>query len=118
MGGCIKPPDRARVKLIPPLPGRAKVNTLFSSFKTHFIYLEMKFSCFKYDFIYLKLDFRCLNLGLKCVVANTDCFQVIETGVYMKQAKVEVYLLELKLCEHSNIDHHITKSFSKEDTIG
>ena len=36
----------------------------------------------------------------------------------MKQAKVEVYLLELKLCENSNLDHQITKSFSKEDTIG
>ena len=46
------------------------------------------------------------------------CGQVIETGVFMKQAKVEVYLLELKLCENSNLDHQITKSFSKEDTIG
>ncbi|XP_043245405.1 ubiquitin carboxyl-terminal hydrolase 15-like [Amphibalanus amphitrite] len=44
--------------------------------------------------------------------------KVIETGVFMKQAKVEVYLLELKLCENSNLDHQITKSFSKEDTIG
>ncbi|XP_037094865.1 ubiquitin carboxyl-terminal hydrolase 15-like [Pollicipes pollicipes] len=44
--------------------------------------------------------------------------KVIESGVFMKQTKVEVYLLELKLCENSNLDHQITKAFSKEDTIG
>lgn len=36
----------------------------------------------------------------------------------MKHCKVEVYLLELKLCENNNMDNVVTRHFSKADTIG
>ncbi|XP_036389667.1 ubiquitin carboxyl-terminal hydrolase 4-like [Megalops cyprinoides] len=43
--------------------------------------------------------------------------KVVEHGMFVKHCKVEVYLLELNLCEHKNMDNVVTKHFSKADTI-
>uniref|UniRef100_A0A3Q3R0Y4 Ubiquitin carboxyl-terminal hydrolase n=1 Tax=Monopterus albus TaxID=43700 RepID=A0A3Q3R0Y4_MONAL len=44
--------------------------------------------------------------------------KVVEHGMFVKHCKVEVYLLELNLCENDNMDNVITCHFSKADTIG
>ena len=44
--------------------------------------------------------------------------QVVEHGMFVKHCKVEVYLLELNLCENDNMDNVVTRHFSKADTIG
>ena len=44
--------------------------------------------------------------------------KVVEHGMYLKSCKVEVYLMELKLSQHSNPDTLIPKQFSKGDTVG
>ncbi len=36
----------------------------------------------------------------------------------MKHCKVEVYLLEFKLCVYSNQDEIVVKQFSRADTVG
>ncbi|XP_009991770.1 PREDICTED: ubiquitin carboxyl-terminal hydrolase 4 [Chaetura pelagica] len=43
--------------------------------------------------------------------------KVVEYGLFVKHYKVEVYLLELKLCESSDPDNVISCHFSKADTI-
>ncbi|KAL2091555.1 hypothetical protein ACEWY4_013818 [Coilia grayii] len=43
--------------------------------------------------------------------------KVVEHGMFVKHCKVEVYLLELKLCENDNMDNVVTRHFSKADTI-
>ncbi|XP_075289205.1 ubiquitin carboxyl-terminal hydrolase 4 isoform X2 [Opisthocomus hoazin] len=43
--------------------------------------------------------------------------KVVEYGLFVKHYKVEVYLLELKLCESSNPDNMISCHFSKADTV-
>ncbi|EOB00317.1 Ubiquitin carboxyl-terminal hydrolase 4, partial [Anas platyrhynchos] len=43
--------------------------------------------------------------------------KVIEYGLFVKHCKVEVYLLELKLCESSDPDNVISCHFSKADTV-
>uniref|UniRef100_H3BAQ6 Ubiquitin carboxyl-terminal hydrolase 4 n=1 Tax=Latimeria chalumnae TaxID=7897 RepID=H3BAQ6_LATCH len=43
--------------------------------------------------------------------------KVVEHGMFVKHCKVEVYLLELKLCENSDLDNVVTRHFSKADTI-
>ena len=42
----------------------------------------------------------------------------MEYGLYMKHCKVEVYLLEFKLCVHPKLNEHVVKSFSRADTVG
>ncbi len=42
----------------------------------------------------------------------------MEHGLYMKHCKVEVYLLEFKLCMHSKTNETVSKMFSRADTIG
>ncbi|XP_035682795.1 ubiquitin carboxyl-terminal hydrolase 15-like [Branchiostoma floridae] len=44
--------------------------------------------------------------------------QVVEFGMFVKHCKVEVYLMELKLYRHPNMDDGVTQQFSKHDTIG
>ncbi|XP_032242140.2 ubiquitin carboxyl-terminal hydrolase 4 [Nematostella vectensis] len=44
--------------------------------------------------------------------------QVVEHGMYVRHCKVEVYLMEFKLCENSDMDTVVTQQFSKGDTIG
>ncbi|XP_053325397.1 ubiquitin carboxyl-terminal hydrolase 4 isoform X2 [Spea bombifrons] len=43
--------------------------------------------------------------------------KVVEHGMFVKHCKVEVYLIELKLCEDSDPDNVIIRHFSKGDTI-
>uniref|UniRef100_A0A8C5N983 Ubiquitin carboxyl-terminal hydrolase n=1 Tax=Gouania willdenowi TaxID=441366 RepID=A0A8C5N983_GOUWI len=43
--------------------------------------------------------------------------KVVEHGMFVKHCKVEVYLLELNLCENDDMDNVITRHFSKADTI-
>ncbi|KAI1890913.1 hypothetical protein AGOR_G00158490 [Albula goreensis] len=43
--------------------------------------------------------------------------KVVEYGMFVKHCKVEVYLLELNLCENSNMENVVTRHFSKADTI-
>ncbi|XP_057701493.1 ubiquitin carboxyl-terminal hydrolase 4 isoform X2 [Corythoichthys intestinalis] len=43
--------------------------------------------------------------------------RVVEHGMFVKHCKVEVYLLELNLCENDNMDNVVTRYFSKADTI-
>nr|XP_008173342.1 ubiquitin carboxyl-terminal hydrolase 4 isoform X3 [Chrysemys picta bellii] len=43
--------------------------------------------------------------------------KVVEYGLFVKHCKVEVYLLELKLCENSDPTNVLTCHFSKADTI-
>ncbi|KAL7876000.1 hypothetical protein AOLI_G00109630 [Acnodon oligacanthus] len=43
--------------------------------------------------------------------------KVIASGVFIKHCKVEVYLTELSLCEYSDMDNIIKRSFSKADTV-
>ncbi|XP_048874257.1 ubiquitin carboxyl-terminal hydrolase 4-like isoform X2 [Brienomyrus brachyistius] len=44
--------------------------------------------------------------------------KVVEHGMFVKHCKVEVYLLELNLCEFNNMDKVVTRHFSKADTVG
>nr|XP_058931142.1 ubiquitin carboxyl-terminal hydrolase 4 isoform X6 [Kogia breviceps] len=44
--------------------------------------------------------------------------KVVEHGLFVKHCKVEVYLLELKLCENSDPTNVLSCHFSKSDTIG
>ncbi|XP_035238511.1 ubiquitin carboxyl-terminal hydrolase 4-like [Anguilla rostrata] len=43
--------------------------------------------------------------------------KVVEHGMFVKHCKVEVYLLELNLSEHNNMDNVVMRHFSKADTI-
>ncbi|KAH9512955.1 Ubiquitin carboxyl-terminal hydrolase 15, partial [Bulinus truncatus] len=43
--------------------------------------------------------------------------KVIEQGMFVKHCKVEVYLMELKLCENSDTATVVTHAFSRADTI-
>ncbi|KAM4722665.1 ubiquitin carboxyl-terminal hydrolase 4 [Rhinophrynus dorsalis] len=43
--------------------------------------------------------------------------KVVEHGLFVKHCKVEVYLLELKLCQDSDQDNVVSRHFSKADTI-
>lgn len=53
-----------------------------------------------------------------CAFTHTSCSQVVEHGLFVKHCKVEVYLLELKLCENSDPTNVLSCHFSKADTIG
>ena len=41
----------------------------------------------------------------------------MEHGLYMKHCKVEVYLLEFKLCLHPKLNEPVNMTFSRADTI-
>ncbi|CAH1783519.1 unnamed protein product, partial [Owenia fusiformis] len=43
--------------------------------------------------------------------------KVIEQGMFVKQCKVEVYLLDLKLCQNSNTEEQVSRQFSRADTL-
>ncbi len=42
----------------------------------------------------------------------------MEYGLYMKHCKVEVYLLEFKICIHPNLNDIKKREFSRADTVG
>ena len=44
--------------------------------------------------------------------------KVVEHGMYVKNFKVEVYLMEFKLSQHSDPNTLIPKQFSRGDTVG
>ena len=44
--------------------------------------------------------------------------KVVEHGMYVKSCKVEVYLMQFKLCKHSDLNTIVTRQFSKGDTVG
>ena len=46
------------------------------------------------------------------------CRTVIEQGMFVKHCKVEVYLMDLKLCPNNKMDNVISKQFSRADKIG
>ena len=54
------------------------------------------------------------------VVSDQHTIQrkVVEHGMYVKNFKVEVYLMEFKLSQHSDPQTFITRQFSKGDTVG
>jgi len=43
--------------------------------------------------------------------------QVVEHGMFVKNCKVEVYLVDFKLSQTDDVDNYVTKSFSKAATI-
>ncbi|KAK3103303.1 hypothetical protein FSP39_018356, partial [Pinctada imbricata] len=43
--------------------------------------------------------------------------KVIEQGMFVKHCKVEVYLMDVKLCENSKLEEPIVRNFSRADTI-
>lgn len=53
-----------------------------------------------------------------CSFTPASYSQVVEHGLFVKHCKVEVYLLELKLCENSDPTNVLSCHFSKADTIG
>lgn len=57
-------------------------------------------------------------LSIAALCCFVPCVQVVEYGLFVKHYKVEVYLLELKLCESSDPDNVISCHFSKADTVG
>ncbi|XP_046852979.1 ubiquitin carboxyl-terminal hydrolase 4-like [Xenia sp. Carnegie-2017] len=44
--------------------------------------------------------------------------QVVEHGMFVKHCKVEVYLVELRLCQYKDLEDWKPTSFSRADTIG
>ena len=44
--------------------------------------------------------------------------KVVEHGMYVKSCKVEVYLMEFKLSQHTDPNTLIKRQFSKGDTVG
>ena len=62
------------------------------------------------------MSFLCVCV---CVCA---CRKVVEHGLshglYMKHCKVEVYLLEFKLCLHPKLNEPVNMTFSRAETIG
>ena len=64
-----------------------------------------------YTILYFVVTVVCIHLY------TLVCYRkVIEHGLQMFE--VEVYLLELKLCTHSNSSEVMTKEFSKTCTVG
>ncbi len=43
---------------------------------------------------------------------------MVEYGLYMKHCRVEVYLLELKLCVHPYLNDIKERELSRGDTVG
>lgn len=44
--------------------------------------------------------------------------KVVEQGMFVKHFKVEMYLLELNLCENVNMENIIQRHFSRADIVG
>ncbi|UYV69344.1 USP15 [Cordylochernes scorpioides] len=43
--------------------------------------------------------------------------RVIEYGMFVKHCRVEIYFMELKLCQMSDMENPVTRKFSKMDTL-
>jgi len=59
----------------------------------------------------------CRSVSLSAVQEPIER-HVIEQGMFVKHCKVEVYLMDLKLSENSDINTVVTKQFSRAATIG
>ncbi|KAI8485511.1 hypothetical protein Bbelb_367050 [Branchiostoma belcheri] len=84
------------------------------------------------DAVFLKehmideLDYRLVPVEAFCILVSWYGIKdrhviprkVVVHGLFVKHLKVEVYLMELNLCRHPNMDHCVTQLFSKGDTIG
>lgn len=68
--------------------------------------------------ILLKFFNMTIHLWIRLLNVFFLLLQVVEHGMFVKHCKVEVYLLELNLCENDNMDNVVTRHFSKADTIG
>ncbi len=44
--------------------------------------------------------------------------KVVEHGMFVKHCKVEVYLVELKLCRNSDMETYQIRPFSRADNVG
>lgn len=86
-------------------------------------------SCFHFQSLLVRQQIlKSSDITAKCVhtfMTSVFCFKqepiirkVIEQGMYVKYCKVEVYLIELKLCENSDTTAVVTRTFSRADTIG
>lgn len=95
------------------VPSRKIISVLLSFNRNDFAQLFHACLCF----FKCKLQSESCNF---CVLFITSAFflQVVESGLFVKHYKVEVYLLELKLCESSNPDNLVSCHFSKADTVG
>ena len=68
----------------------------------------------------LAWDMLVAEFGLKDNVEGTSSAvkrNVIEDGMFVKQLKVEVYLIELQVAENSNMGEQKIKKFSRTDTL-
>ena len=68
----------------------------------------------------LAWDMLVAEFGLKDNVEGTSSAvkrNVIEDGMFVKQLKVEVYLIELQVAENSNMGEQKMKKFSRTDTL-
>jgi len=68
----------------------------------------------------LAWDMLVAEFGLKDNVEGTSSAvkrNVIEYGMFVKQLKVEVYLIELQVAENSNMGEQKMKKFSRTDTL-
>ena len=68
----------------------------------------------------LAWDMLVAEFGLKDNVEGTSSAvkrNVVEDGMFVKQLKVEVYLIELQVAENSNIGEQKMKKFSRDDTL-
>ena len=53
-----------------------------------------------------------------CILQEGLARRVIEQGMFVKHYKVEVYLMDLRLCTNSDVDTTTTLQFSRQDSIG
>jgi len=68
----------------------------------------------------LAWDMLVAEFGLKDNVEGTSSAvkrKVVEYGMFVKQLKVEVYLIELQVAENSNMGEQKMKKFSRADTL-
>ncbi|XP_019647571.1 PREDICTED: protein PML-like [Branchiostoma belcheri] len=84
------------------------------------------------DAVFLKdnlideLDYRLVPVEAFCILVSWYGIKdrhviprkVVEHGLFVKHLKVEVFLVELNLYRHPNMDHCVTQLYSKGDTIG
>ena len=66
--------------------------------------------------------FDCRVSLCDCIAGSHDpfllCRKVVEYGLYMKHCKVEVYLMDFKLCQQSQLNETISRQFSRATTVG
>ena len=46
------------------------------------------------------------------------CRKVVDQGLFTKHCKVEIYLMDLKLCSNNELESVISRKFSRADTLG